>query len=211
MSEGYEPAAIAASYDAVAESYADKLFHELDYKPFDRQLLDELAAGVDGVICDLGCGPGHVARYLAQRGAEVIGVDLSTAMVELARRRNPGLRFEQGNMLDLGAADGGAWAAVVALYSIIHIERTEVPIALAEIHRVLAPGGVLVVAVHAGTGEIRSDEFLGQPVPFTGTYFALDEFTATIEAAGFMIDSAIERPPYPEEGPTQRIYISAHT
>jgi SAM-dependent methyltransferase len=205
----YDPAAIAASYDAVAEEYASRLYHELDYKPFDRQLLDELVRS-EGVICDLGCGPGHVARYLADQGADVIGVDLSAAMVDLARRLNPGLRFEQGNMLDLAGVDDGAWAGVVAFYSVIHIERAQVPVALAEVHRVLAPSGVFAIAVHGGTGEIRTDKFMDRPVPFTGTFFELHELTGLIESAGFTVDRAIERSPYDQEGQTQRLYVVAH-
>jgi SAM-dependent methyltransferase len=204
----YDPARIAASYDAVAETYADKLFNELDYKPFDRELLDQVAERADGVICDLGCGPGHVARYLAGRGAEVIGVDLSHAMVDVARRRNPGLRFEHGNMLDLPFADG-EWAAVVALYSIIHIEREQVPAALAETRRVLRRDGLLIVGVHGGDGEIRHDQFLGHDVPFTGTFFRLDELRRFIEDAGFTIERAVERAPYEQEGQTPRLYVVA--
>src|SRR5258705_312305 len=62
-----------ASYDAVAGAYADALSGELADKPLDRALLDsfaELCAG-GGPVYDLGCGPGHVACYLAERGLEV--------------------------------------------------------------------------------------------------------------------------------------------
>jgi SAM-dependent methyltransferase len=172
-------------------------------------LLDEVASRADGVVCDMGCGPGHVAAYLAARGADVIGVDLSSAMIAVARRHNPGLRFEQGNMLDLVDVDGGAWGAVVALYSVIHIERSHVPAALAEFHRVLAPGGLLVIAVHGGTGEIRHDSFMDHAVPFTGTFFELYELRTMTEAAGFVIERAVERPPYPQEAQTPRLYIVA--
>ena len=52
------------TYDVVADDYVEHIFGELAGKPFDRQLLDEIAAASgQGVICDLGCGPGHVARY----------------------------------------------------------------------------------------------------------------------------------------------------
>jgi SAM-dependent methyltransferase len=208
----YDPGKIAASYDAVAEEYAARLFHELDYKPFDRDLLDRVADRVRGrgVVCDLGCGPGHVARYLADRGVDAMGVDVSPGTVAVARRLNPGLRFEVGNMLELRDVADGAWVGVVALYSIIHIERGRVPDALAEIHRVLADDGVLVVAVHVGKGDIRHDEFMGKPVPFTGTFFERDELSGLIERAGFAIDDVHLRPPYADEGQTDRVYVVAH-
>src|SRR5258708_1782037 len=62
---------LAGVYDRVARAYAEKFFTELEQKPFDRELLDRFAADVRGRGrgCDLGCGPGHVGRYLAGRGS----------------------------------------------------------------------------------------------------------------------------------------------
>ncbi len=143
---------------------------------------------------------------MAERGADVVGVDISPKTIEVARRLNPGVRFEIGDMLDLG--DRG-WAAVVALYSIIHIERRRVPDALTSIHGALRPDGLFVVAVHAGEGEIRHDEFMGKQVPFTGTFFKRDELVGLIEDAGFMIERAVVRDPYEQEAETRRIYVVA--
>jgi SAM-dependent methyltransferase len=147
-----------------------------------------------------------VTAYLAARGADVVGVDLSAGMVAEARRRNPGLRFEQGDMLDLGDR---RWGAVVALYSLIHLERSRVPAALKQIHGALRAGGRLALAVHAGTGEIRHDSFMDHDVPFTGTFFERDEVATMVESAGFEIEQLVERDPYSEEGPTRRIYVIA--
>jgi trans-aconitate methyltransferase len=90
-----------ASYDAVADEYVRRIFDELRHKPLDRELLDRFAARVRdvGLVCDMGCGPGQVARYLYERGVEVCGIDLSPAMVERARHLNPGVEFRQGDFL----------------------------------------------------------------------------------------------------------------
>ena len=112
------------SYDQVADEYARRIFDELKHKPLDRQLLDRFAANVRdvGPACDMGCGPGQVARYLHEYGVRVCGVDLSPAMVEKARRLTPGVEFRQGDMMALDAPDG-AWAGIAAFYSIIQIEE----------------------------------------------------------------------------------------
>ena len=70
MTEDAGQTALAAKYDRVAEKYAAAFFDELERKPFDRALLDRFAAAVAGRgrVCDVGCGPGHVGRYLAARG-----------------------------------------------------------------------------------------------------------------------------------------------
>src|SRR5262249_40651509 len=153
------------SYDRVAEEYVSRIYHELRDKPLDRQLLDRFADAVRGrgPVCDVGCGPGHVARYLHERGVDVSGVDLSEQMVAWARRLNDGIRFEQGDMTRLRFADG-SWAALVAFYSIIHVGRSELVPTLRELHRVLCPGGLLLLAFHVGTETIHLDELWGHQV-----------------------------------------------
>jgi len=202
---------LQASYDRVAEEYARRIFDELQYKPIDRQLLDRLAASVPegGIICDMGCGPGHVARFLHERGAHVIGIDLSAQMIEQARRLNPGLEFRLGNMLALDVEDE-AWAGIAAFYSIIHIPREEVVVALHELKRVLQPGGLLLLAFHLGTTVLHVEEWWEVPVSADFVFFLAPEMQAYLQAAGFLIEDVIERPPYPDvEHQSHRAYILA--
>jgi 2-polyprenyl-3-methyl-5-hydroxy-6-metoxy-1,4-benzoquinol methylase len=76
-----------SSYDRIAAEYAEHYHNELARKPFDRVMLDWLAARAAslGPICDMGCGPGHIADYLRRRGAQVQGIDLSVEMVAQSR------------------------------------------------------------------------------------------------------------------------------
>src|ERR1044071_6388929 len=92
---------LQAGYDRVAEHYATEYFGELKRKPFDCQLLDAFAESVAGAgeVCELGCGPGQVARYLKDRGVNMRGIDLSAQMVRAAARLNPDIPFVQGDML----------------------------------------------------------------------------------------------------------------
>src|SRR5690349_3614900 len=109
---------IQTSYDTVADEYVRRIYDELQHKPLDRQLLDRFASEVreNGPVCEVGCGPGHVARYLHERGVQVCGVDLSAAMIAQARKLNPGIEFREGDMMALDAPDA-AWAGIVAFYS----------------------------------------------------------------------------------------------
>lgn len=83
------------SYDLVAEEYVRRLYHELENMPLDCEVLERFAAAVrdQGLVYEIGCGPGQVARYLHERGVAVQGLDLSPRMVELARQLNPGIEF----------------------------------------------------------------------------------------------------------------------
>ena len=202
---------IRASYDCVAEEYARRIYDELQYKPIDRLLLDRLVQGVPagGIICDLGCGPGQVARYLCEHGAHAIGIDLSAHMIALARQLNPGIKFCQGNLMTLAMADE-AWAGIAAFYSLIHIPREDILAALVELKRVLQPGGLLLVAFHIGTEIVHLEEWWGQPVAADFVYFLPAEMQAYLQAAGFQIEDLVERPPYPDvEHPSHRAYILA--
>jgi cyclopropane fatty-acyl-phospholipid synthase-like methyltransferase len=79
---------IRESYDRLADKYARRIFNELQQKPLDRELLSRFAAEIarGGEVCDMGCGPGHVARYLHDAGAAVFGLDISPRMLAQARQ-----------------------------------------------------------------------------------------------------------------------------
>jgi SAM-dependent methyltransferase len=202
---------VQQSYDRVADEYVARIFDELKDKPLDRQLLDRFANQVrgHGIVCDMGCGPGHIARYLHELGVPVIGVDLSPEMVERARRLNPGIEFSQGNMLSLDVADN-AWAGTAAFYSIIHIPRPQVVRALQELRRVMRPGGVLLLAFHVGEQTVHLDEWWGRQVSVDFHFFRSNEMTDHLRASGFEVEEVIEREPYPNvEHPSRRAYIFA--
>lgn len=201
---------VVASYDSIAEEYASHYFSELSRKPFDRNLLAKLAQLIPegSQIFDMGCGPGHVARFLSELGVNVVGVDVSQSMVEVARRLNPGVTFEQGDMLRLQFPER-AFFGIAAFYSLIHIERSRLPQALRELFRVLAPGGRLLTAFHLGEGEIHREEFLGRSVSFHASFFGIEEMTASLEKAGFLIEEILSRAPYEFEYPSQRGYLLA--
>jgi SAM-dependent methyltransferase len=157
--DSQQPDDCQVSYDRGAEEYTRHISDELQHKPLDRKLLDRFAGRVreTGSVCDIGCGPGHVARYLSERGVQVFGCDLSLKMVDQARRLNPGMEFRQGDMMALESPDQ-TLAGIVAFYSIIHIPRAKVVQALRELYRVLRPGGLLFLAFHIGDGIFHRDE-----------------------------------------------------
>src|SRR5215470_3425842 len=175
-----------ASYDRVAAEYTKRIADELDYKPLERELLVRFAVTVNGKICDLGCGPGHVARYLHDHGADVIGIDLSPAMIEQARSRNSDIRFEQGDMRALKFEDNSL-GGIAALYSIIHIPRAEVTTVLTELKRVLKPGGALLAGFHQGQETLHQQELWGEAVNLDFSFFEPDEMRGYLETAGFEI------------------------
>jgi len=202
---------VQKSYDQVADEYVSRIAHELEHKPLDRELLDRFAKGIHGLglACDLGCGPGHVARYLYEHGVSVIVIDLSSRMVELARKLNPGIEFRQGNMASLDIEDGSL-AGIVAFYSLIHLHRPQVVPVLQEFSRVLQPNGLLLLAFHQGQEVRHVQEWWGKQVELFGVFFERDEMEGYLREAGFEIEESLVRSPYVGvEVQTQRVYIFA--
>lgn len=201
---------LASSYDAVADEYVRRIYDELRHKQLDRELLNRLASEAgSGSVCDIGCGPGHVTRYLHEQGAQVCGIDLSDAMVRRARELNPGICFQQGDMTALNLPDK-RYTGIAAFYSLIHIPPADMVAALRELRRVLCPGGLLLAAFHIGDDTVHLDEWWGQPVSVDFHFFQAAQMKAWMEAAGFVIEEAIERDPYPEiEHPSRRGYVFA--
>jgi ubiquinone/menaquinone biosynthesis C-methylase UbiE len=204
----------AATYDQVASAYADSFVHELDHKPFDRELLNRFAATVrpttatNAPVCDLGCGPGHIGAFVADLGIDVLGIDLSAGMVAQARRRYPDLTFARGDMTSLDLADQSL-GGITCFYALIHIPRITVPLALREMFRVLAPGGPLLLSVHGGQGTRHADEMVGQPADLDATLFSLPELCELVEQSGLCVVEAHQRAPYEVEHPTPRLYVWA--
>ncbi len=213
-----EPVAVGvrAVYDAVAGAYDAALRDELDGKPLDRGLLTafaELAA--PGPLADVGCGPGHVTRFLAARHPHVIGIDLSPAMVAIARQRTPELTFTVGSMLRLPVVDG-AWAGAVALYSIIHLTGQDRRTAWRELSRALRPGGWLLVAFHIDSAEFEAGQvnhlrnWFGRSVELDGFFLDPAQVVAELQSAGFALVAQLQRQPSSGvEYPSRRGYLLA--
>ncbi|CAA9400258.1 DUF480 domain-containing protein [uncultured Nocardioides sp.] len=201
---------VRSSYDTVATAYADHLVDELEGLPFETWLLDRVAArAAGGPVVEVGSGPGHVTAYLADRGAAATGIDLSPAMVAEARRRFPAPTFEVGDLRRLSRPPtSSGWAAVLGWYSLIHLAASELPDAVAALARPLAPGGWLVLALHAGSEVRHLGEWLGHAVDLDLVLHDPVEVVRTVEAAGLLELEWYVRGPATGRGETtDRLYV----
>lgn len=202
---------IREDYDRLAEQYAIHVAGELQHKPLDRELLDRFAARIreQGEVCDMGCGPGHVARYLHDAGVNVFGLDLSPSMLEQARKLNPGIPFREGNMLNLDLPEG-MLAGIAAFYAIVNLPKDSLPVVFQRMLTVLQPAGVLLLAFHVGDQILKEDELWGLKISMNFLFFQPAEIRHSLEQAGFVVEEIVERDPYPDvEYPSRRAYIFA--
>jgi SAM-dependent methyltransferase len=204
---------IRESYDSAAEAYAEHLARELEKKPLDRHLLNRFTEETRGagLVADLGCGPGHVARYLRDQGVEVIGIDLSAEMIRVASRLNPDIPYCVWDMTHLDFADG-ALAGAVAFYSIVHIEAQGIVPVLREVRRVVVPGGLVIVAFHIGDQIVHVDELFGARVSLDFHFHAPSQIIEACGIARLPVIEHIEREPYDgAEHPSRRCYLIARS
>lgn len=146
---------VRAAYDAIAEEYAATYPTTEPEAAVDLAMVDHLARLVvesgGSTVLDAGCGTGRMARYLADRGLRVTGIDLSPGMLAMARRDHPDLDVREASLLALPVGDA-AVDGVLLWYSLIHLTDDALPAALAEAFRVVRPGGYVLTAFQVGDG-----------------------------------------------------------
>ena len=143
----------AAGWEGAAQGY-DRSFRSFTSR-LAEPLLDATSVTAGTRVLDVATGPGYVAGAAAQRGADVVGADIASAMVELARKLNPGIDFRQADAQALPFEDA-SFDAVVGNFAILHLGRPEQ--AVGEFARVLVPGGRLALTVWDAPDRAR---FLG--------------------------------------------------
>jgi uncharacterized protein YceH (UPF0502 family)/protein-L-isoaspartate O-methyltransferase len=202
---------VRATYGAVAGAYADGLTDELDGLPFECWLLERIASAATGPVVEVGCGPGHVTAFLAGLGADARGIDLTPEMVEQARARFPGIRYDVGDLRALIRPEQAhGWAAVLAWYSLIHLAGSELAPAIEALARPIAPGGVLVIGMHAGHEVQRVTTWFDQEVELDFVRHEPRDVVAAVVAAGLVDVEWYRRGPVTARGETtDRLYVLA--
>jgi SAM-dependent methyltransferase len=182
------------SYDTVAVAYREIVRGALDHEPVMRgvfALFADLVRDAGGPVADLGCGPGHFTAHLRDLGLDAFGVDLSPAMIDIARREHPGLRFEVGSMTDLDLPDAALGGALV-WYSLIHVPDDVVPATLAHVRRVLRPGGVALLGFHLGDERhTKTQGYGGHPMNVQVHRRPLPRVAGWLRDAGLRVEAEI--------------------
>jgi SAM-dependent methyltransferase len=159
-------------------------------------LLDAAGVERDTRLADIACGPGFIAAAAAERGARVVGLDFSAAMIAAARSRLAAITFQQGDAEAL-PWDAASFDAVVMNFGLLHLARPDT--AIGEAFRVLRPGGRYAFTIWAGPDRavgfgiaLRAIEALGNaavPLPAGPPFFRFSdaaETRRTLESIGFI-------------------------
>jgi ubiquinone/menaquinone biosynthesis C-methylase UbiE len=202
---------VRTAYDPVAATYASTIPGLSAESPLEVAFLDRFAdevAATGGRVADVGCGPGRITAYLASRGANVFGLDLSPQMIEVASVSYPDLLFEVGTMTGLPSGDGEL-AGVLAWYSTIHTPLDELDAVFAEFARVLQPGGALLIGRQVGSEVVHITRSYGHDVDVDLHLVPIATIAELLVAAGFTTDAVLSREPVGRE-PRQQGFVLAH-
>lgn len=185
------------AYDTVAADYARRLpaldaETSLDVAMIDS-FADRCARARLGPILDAGCGTGRVSAYLAARDLEVLGIDLSPCMVDVARRAYPHLRFEIAALEDLPVPPASL-GGLLAWYSLIHTAPAGLPAIVANFAQALQPGAWLLTAFQTGDGQrVHRTMAYGHAVSVANYRHDPDHVVDVLEAHGFDVHAQLYR------------------
>jgi SAM-dependent methyltransferase len=203
---------IIKTYNATAESYAATRIDELSRKPLDRLLLKEFARlNKDmGTCADFGCGPGQTTKFLFDSGvANIVGIDISPGMVNVARSIFPYIKFETGDLLAL-PYNADHFASAIAFYAIVHFDYDQVGRAFKEVNHVLKKDAHFLFSFHVGEETVHFDKANDIDVDIDLHFFQTDRILKSLGDNKFRIIDAVERLPYPDvEYATKRAYVWA--
>jgi len=198
---------VRESYDRVADNYVEMVattgIGDIRTHPWLKAAMDAFAGTVApiGPVLDVGCGPGTVTAYLAERGIEVSGVDLSSRMIEHARRLHPHCTFTVGSAIDLelrAASLGG----VLGWWSLFNLPRNVLPTVLASFAAALRPGGQLIIATHVGDDDVeRTEAYNGVPVQWTTYQWQPEQLIVLVQRAGLRPVADLRLPADQTSGP----------
>ncbi len=177
----------AEAFDAIGDRYDEAFPHKEGQVGAGEWLIASLDPG--SRVLDLGSGTGvPTARQLTDAGLDVVGVDLSGGMVELARKYVPTATFHQLDLADLrpgGPTDLGRFDGVAAFFSLLMLPRAEIPLALRTIHHLLTPGGLFALSMVEAHVDDFAIPFLGNTIRVSG--YLLDDLHKILDTAGFEI------------------------
>ena len=180
----------ARAYDAIGARYDEAFPHKDGQLGVVATMLERIG-GPGARVLDIGAGTGlPTARQLVDAGCRVTGLDISSRMLEIARKNVPEAEFVFGDVVDLGdivgSADGTRYDAVTAFFALLHLPRERIRTALSAVRDVLVPGGWFALGMVEADVDDVPIAFLDSRIRVTG--YLRDDLRTVLTESGFTIE-----------------------
>nr|AGS50010.1 methyltransferase [uncultured bacterium esnapd26] len=206
MADGDQGQRAAAVFDVLGPVYEKAFAHAEAHRASLEWLLGRLAPG--SRVLDVGSGTGRpTVSTLAAAGHDVLGIDVSRVMVELATRQVPDATFHRADIHDVPIEDG-SFDAVCVYFSLLQVSREQQSDLMRRLARGLRPGGSLVLATVPADVEGVEVVFMGQHV--RATSFATEDLVSLVNQAGLAVESehhAVFTPAHPDAVPEPHLFL----
>lgn len=171
-------------YDTIAQFYAKRT---VDYAPEREREKFIQRIKSQGKILDAGCGPGRDSAFFAEKGFQVVGIDLSGKLLEIAKQKASTATFLKQDFRNLDFSPStfdGIWACA----SLLHLKKIDIPNVLKKFYELLQPEGILFIMVKEGRGEADVQESISSNLSRHFTYFDREEISKLLKQTGFAIE-----------------------
>ena len=174
-------------YNDIAQEYTEEFFDDKS----DEKYIDQFLQSLEGKnVLDAGCGNGRDCKYINQKGFKVKGIDLSKAMLVIAKKMVPEADFEVMDITNITYSDN-SYDGIISNCSFFHIPVEELSRTLNSFSKILRPNGKLLLILQEGLGEAMIEEPFRKGVYIYMNYFSVKQISDLLLKHGFEIDSIL--------------------
>lgn len=173
---------VESVYDRIANLYDEVLWSDMPY----NNEMDKFVSYLNGKdVLDIGCAMGSFTKYISDKGLNVDGIDISSKMIDIARKKVPNVNFQVMDMLNLTIDK--MYDGIMFINSTIHIEKKYMVDLFKNVSKLLKNDGVIFIILLEGDGEMYVEEPLEPSIKEFVNFCTKEEIESVFDASGLSV------------------------
>ena len=172
------------AHNAIAEKYYELYKDDVS----DLKYFDLFLEGCKSKILDLGCGMGHYSNYMYNKGFDVVGIDFSQNMINIAKKDNPNINFIVSDICDLDVIKNQKFDGVVIAYVLQHLSKEEVLDLFIQINNIVNDNSKLLIFLREGNGIVEEVEPIDTRYKYVINEYSKGEISEILIKNGWKIN-----------------------